>query len=64
MFVIDFRKWIVIEFKRKKRMGILIDEDFLRCLMCYFDKIVNEWYMRESLTEEAVVVSVLIEEYI
>lgn len=54
----------VIEFKRKKRMGILIDEDFLRRLMCYFDKIVNEWYMRESLTEEAVVVSVLIEEYI
>lgn len=54
IFVIDFRKWIVTELKRKKRFGLLIDEDLLRRLMCYFDKIVKYWYFRESLTEEVV----------
>lgn len=51
------------ELKRKKRMGISIDEDFLRRLMCHSDKTANEWYMRESLTEEAAAASALIEEH-
>ena len=59
----DFRKWIVTELKRKKRMGIPIDEDLLRRLMCHSDKTANEWYMRESLTEEAAAASALIEEH-
>lgn len=46
--VTDFRKWIVIELKIKKRMGMKIDEQLLRRFMCYLDKIVNEWYLRES----------------
>ena len=39
----DFRKWIVTELKRKKRMGIPIDEQLLRRLMCHSDKTANEW---------------------
>ena len=59
----DFRKWIVTELKRKKRMGIKIDEQLLRRLMCHSDRTANEWYLRESLTQEAAEASVLIEEY-
>ena len=59
----DFRKWIVTELKRKKRMGIKIDEQLLRRLMCHSDKTANEWYLRESLTQEAAEASVLIEEH-
>ena len=59
----DFRKWIVTELKRKKRMGLPIDEDLLRRLMCHSDKTANEWYLRESLTEEAAAASALIEEH-
>lgn len=32
--------------------------------MCYLDKIVNEWYLRESLIQEVVKVLVMIVEYI
>ena len=39
----DFRKWIVTELKRKKRMGLPIDEQLLRHLMCHSDKTANEW---------------------
>ena len=46
----DFRKWIVTELKRKKRMGFKIDEQLLRRLMYHSDKTANEWYLRESLT--------------
>lgn len=56
----DFRKWIVTELKRKKRLGMKIDEQLLRRLMCHSDKTANEWYLRESLTEEAAEASVLI----
>lgn len=49
----DFRKWIVTELKRKKRLGMPIDEDLLRCLMCHSDKTAKKWYLRESLTEQA-----------
>ena len=59
----DFRKWIVTEMKRKKRMGIPIDEQLLRRLMCHSDKTANEWYLRESLTQEAAEASVLIEKH-
>ena len=59
----DFRKWIVTELKRKKRMGLPIDEDLLRRLMCHSDKTANEWYLRESLTEEAAAASALIEKH-
>lgn len=41
-----------------------IDEQLFRRLMCYLDKIVNEWYLRESFIEEAAEVLVLIEKYI
>ena len=44
-------------------MGIPIDEDLLRRLMCHSDKTANEWYMRESLTEKAAAASALIEEH-
>lgn len=54
IFVIDFWKWIVMELKRKKCFGLLIDEDLLCRLMCYFDKIVKYWYFWESLMEEVV----------
>ena len=47
----DFRKWLVTVLKRKKAMGIPIDEDLLRWLMCHSDKTANEWYLRESLVE-------------
>lgn len=47
----DFRKWIVTELKIKKRMGMKIDEQLLRRLMCHSDKTANEWYLRESLTQ-------------
>ena len=57
----DFRKWIVTEMKRKKRMGIPIDEQLLRRLMCHSDRTANEWYLRESLTEQAAEASVQIE---
>jgi len=59
----DFRKWIVTELKRKKRLGIPIDEDLLRRLMCHSDKTAHEWYLRESLTEEAAAASALIEKH-
>lgn len=49
----DFRKWIVTEMKRNKRQGQPIDEDLLRRLMCHSDKTAKQWYLRESLTEEA-----------
>ena len=38
----DFRKWIVTELKRKKRMGFPIDEDLLRHLMCHSDTLKRE----------------------
>ena len=57
----DFRKWLVTEMKRKKRMGIPIDEELLRRLMCHSDRTANEWYLRESLTEQAAEASVQIE---
>lgn len=57
----DFRKWLVTEMKRKKRMGLPIDKQLLRRLMCHLDKTANEWYLRECLTEEAAEASVLIE---
>lgn len=59
----DFRKWIVTELKRKKRLGMKIDEQLLRRLMCHSDKTANEWYLRESLTEEVAEASVLIEKH-
>ena len=59
----DFRKWIVTELKRKKRLGMKIDEQLLRRLMCHSDKTANEWYLRESLTEEAAEASVMIEKH-
>ena len=59
--VTDFRKWLVTEMKRKKRMGSPIDKQLLRRLMCQSDKTANEWYLRERLTEEAAEASVLIE---
>ena len=59
----DFRKWIVTEMKRKKRMGIPIDEQLLRKLMCHSEKTANKWYLREDLTEEVAEVSVQIEEH-
>ena len=59
----DFRKRIVTELKRKKRMGLPIDEDLLRHLMCHSDKMANEWYLRKSLMEEAAASSSLIEEH-
>ena len=57
----DFRKWLVTGMKRKKRMGLPIDKQLLRRLMCHLDKTANEWYLRECLTEEAAEASVLIE---
>ena len=59
----DFRKWIVTELKRKKRLGIPIDEQLLRRLMCHSDKTANEWYLRESLAHEATAASMMIEEF-
>ena len=59
----DFRKRIVTELKRKKRMGLPIDEDLLRHVMCHSDKTANEWYLRKSLMEEAAASSSLIEEH-
>ena len=56
----DFRKWIVTELKRKKRMGMKIDELLLRRLMCHSDQTANEWYLRESLPQEAAEAPVLI----
>lgn len=41
-----------------------IDEQLLRRLMCHSDKTANEWYLRESLTQEAVEASVLIDQQI
>ena len=49
----DFQKWIVTELKRKKRLGKPIDEDLLRRLLCHSDKTAKQWYVRESLTEQA-----------
>ena len=59
----DFRKWIVTELKRKKRMGIPIDEQLLRRLMCHSDKTANKWYLRESLSQQAAEASMMIEEF-
>ena len=59
----DFRKWIVTKLKRKKRMGLPIDEQLLRRLMCHSDKTANKWYLRESLTQEAAEASVMIAEH-
>ena len=59
----DFRKWIATEMKRKKRMGIPIDEQLLRRLKCHSDKTANEWYLRENLTQQAVQASLLIEDH-
>ena len=58
----DFRKWIVTELKRKKRLGKKIDEQLLRRLLCHTEKTANEWYLRESLTQEAAAASCLIDE--
>lgn len=41
-----------------------IDEQLLRRLMCHSDKTANEWYLRESLTQESVEASVLIDQQI
>ena len=49
----DFRKWIITELQRKKRLGLPIDEELLRRLVCHSDKTAKYWYLRESLTEEA-----------
>lgn len=49
----DFRKWLVTEMKRKQRMGLEIDEELLRRLMCHSNKTAEQWYLRESLTEQA-----------
>ena len=51
------------ELKRKKRQGEKIDEQLLRQLMCDSDKTTNEWYLRESLTQEAAEASLLIEQH-
>ena len=59
----DFRKWLVTEMKRKKRLGIPIDEQLLRRLMCHSDRTANEWYLQESLTEQAAEASVMIEKH-
>ena len=59
----DFRKWIVTEMKRKKRVGIPIDEELLRRLMYHSDKTANQWYVHENLTEQAAQASILIEEH-
>ena len=59
----DFRKWIVTELKWKKRLGIPIDEQLLRRLMCHSEKTANEWYLRESLAHEATAESMIIEEF-
>ena len=59
----DFRKWIVTELKRKKRRGEKIDEQLLRRLLCHSEKTANEWYLRESLTQEAAEASCLIDEH-
>ena len=42
-------------------MGIPIDEELLRRLMCHSDRTANKWYLRESLTEQAAEASVQIE---
>ena len=52
------------ELKRKKRIGLPIDEQLLWCLMCHSDKTTNEWYLRETLTQEAAEASVMIAEHI
>lgn len=59
----DFQKWIVTELKRKKRLGIPIDKQLLRRLMRHSDKTANEWYLRESLSQEVTEASMLIEEF-
>lgn len=59
----DFRKWIVTELKRKKRLGIPINKQLLRRLMRHSDKTANEWYLRESLSQEVTEASMLIEEF-
>ncbi len=63
MSATDFRKWLVTEMKRKKRMGLPVDEQLLRRLMCHSDKTANEWYMRESLREQAAEAAEMIDAY-
>lgn len=63
VFATDFHKWLVMELKRKKRMGIPIDEGLLRRLTCHSDKTANEWYLCNSLTQEAAAASTMIEEH-
>lgn len=44
-------------------MGLRIDEQLLWCLMCHSDKTANEWYLRETLTQEAAEALVMIAEH-
>ena len=63
MSATDFRKWLVTEMKRRKRQGLPVDEELMRRVMCHSDRTANEWYMRESLREQAAEAAEMIKEY-
>lgn len=39
----DFRKWLVTSMKEQKRVGVSIDKDLLRRLMCHSKKTAKTW---------------------